>query len=182
MDRFYPRSFNMGISKEVFEATGGFSGMRFGEDIDLSIRIRKAGFRTALFGDAWVYHKRRTKWRQFFRQVFNSGMARINLHHRHPGTLRLVHLLPACFTLGMLACMALSVAGCPLMIAFPLFWAASVWVHAGIATKSIKIGLLAVWASIIQLTGYGSGFLWAWWNRSVLGKSELNAFERTFYH
>ena len=79
MDRFYPRSFNMGIRAEVYRALGGFSRMRFGEDIDFSIRIFKAGYRCRLFPQAWVWHKRRTDFRKFFKQVHNSGTARINL-------------------------------------------------------------------------------------------------------
>jgi len=181
LDRFYPRSFNMGFSREVFQATGGFGGMRFGEDIDLSIRILKVGFRTALFTDAWVYHKRRTKWRQFFRQVFNSGIARINLNYRHPGTLKLVHLLPSAFTIGIVLTLVLALAGYPIILALPALWSAMVGVHAGCLSRSFLVGVLAIWASVIQLTGYGSGLLWTWWNRSVRGRGELTAFESTFY-
>lgn len=101
LDRFYPRSFNMGLRSDLWQRLGGFSPMRFGEDIDLSIRIYESGARCRLFPEAWVWHKRRTDLRKFFRQVFNSGMARINLWKRHPGSLKLVHLLPALFTLGV---------------------------------------------------------------------------------
>ena len=75
MDKFYPRSFNMGIRKSTYEALGGFSPMRFGEDIDFSIRLFKNGNKVCLFPSAWVYHKRRTDWHKFFRQVYNSGIA-----------------------------------------------------------------------------------------------------------
>ena len=103
LDKFYPRSFNMGIKADVYHQLNGFSAMRFGEDIDFSIRIFDGGYSCRLFPGAWVYHKRRTDLRKFFKQVYNSGIARINLTKRHPGTLKLVHLLPACFTLGVLA-------------------------------------------------------------------------------
>ena len=93
LDKFYPRSFNMGIRRDVYLKLGGFSKMRFGEDIDFSYRIVEAGYNPQLFPDAWVWHKRRTDFRKFFRQVYNSGIARINLEKRHPGTLKLVHLL-----------------------------------------------------------------------------------------
>ncbi|MDB8954190.1 glycosyltransferase, partial [Parabacteroides merdae] len=102
MDKFYPRSFNMGIRKSTYEALGGFSPMRFGEDIDFSIRLFKNGNKVCLFPSAWVYHKRRTDWHKFFRQVYNSGIARINLYKKYPDSLKLVHLLPAAFTLGVL--------------------------------------------------------------------------------
>ncbi len=101
IDKFYPRSFNMGYSREVFNATKGFSNMRFGEDIDMSIRILKYGFKTRLIKDAFVYHKRRTNLCQFYKQVFNSGAARISLSQRHPGSLKLVHMGPALFTIGV---------------------------------------------------------------------------------
>ncbi|HJD77142.1 MAG TPA: glycosyltransferase [Bacteroides reticulotermitis] len=101
MDKFYPRSFNMGIRREVYQTLGGFSKMRFGEDIDFSIRIFKGGYSCRLFPGAWVYHKRRTDLRKFFKQVHNSGIARINLYKKYPDSLKMVHLLPGIFTLGV---------------------------------------------------------------------------------
>ncbi len=100
LDKFYPRSFNMGVSRELWQQLGGFRAMRFGEDIDFSYRICKAGARCRLFPEAWVWHKRRTDFGKFFRQVRNSGTARINLHLLHPGSMKLVHTLPAVFTVG----------------------------------------------------------------------------------
>lgn len=102
MDKFYPRSFNMGIRRSSYEALNGFSAMRFGEDIDFSIRLYKGGYKVCLFPSAWVFHKRRTDWRKFFRQVYNSGIARISLYKKYPDSLKIVHLLPAVFTLGTL--------------------------------------------------------------------------------
>lgn len=102
MDKFYPRSFNMGIRRSSYEALNGFSAMRFGEDIDFSIRLYKNGYKVCLFPSAWVFHKRRTDWRKFFRQVYNSGIARISLYKKYPDSLKIVHLLPAVFTLGTL--------------------------------------------------------------------------------
>ena len=101
LDKFYPRSFNMGVRKEVYQALGGFSKMRFGEDIDFSIRIFKGGYACRLFPEAWVWHKRRTDLKKFFKQVHNSGIARINLYKKYPESLKLVHTLPALFTLGV---------------------------------------------------------------------------------
>ena len=100
LDKFYPRSFNMGMKRSCYKALGGFSAdMRFGEDIDLSLRIFEAGYSCRLFPSAWVWHKRRTDLKKFFRQVINSGIARIHLAKRHPGSMKLVHMLPAAFTL-----------------------------------------------------------------------------------
>ena len=101
MDKFYPRSFNMGIRSEVYRRLGGFSRMRFGEDIDFSIRIFQAGCSCRLFPEAWVWHKRRTDLKKFFKQVHNSGIARINLYKKYPDSLKLVHLLPMVFTVGV---------------------------------------------------------------------------------
>lgn len=94
MDKFYPRSFNMGIRSDVYKALGGFSKMRFGEDIDFSIRIFKGGYRCRLFPEAWVWHKRRTDFTKFFRQVHNSGIARIHLFKKYPDSLKIVWRTP----------------------------------------------------------------------------------------
>lgn len=181
MDKFYPRSFNMGYSREVFETTGGFGKMRFGEDIDMSNRIIGHQFSTGLIKEAFVYHKRRTNFRQFFKQVYNSGIARINLHKRHPGTLKLVHTLPALFTFFLFLALIVSVFGSPLFI---LPWAVHmliIGVDAGLQTKSLKIAGLAIVASYVQLIGYGLGFMEAFWKRIVLRKAEFEAFKHNFY-
>ena len=115
LDKFYPRSFNMGIRRDVYQQLGGFAKMRFGEDIDFSYRIVEAGYQPRLFPEAWVWHKRRTDFRKFFRQVYNSGIARINLEKRHPGTMKLVHLLPTVFTVGVIALILISAVGRALM-------------------------------------------------------------------
>ena len=99
MEKFTPRTFNMGFSKEVYKRVGGFKDM-FGEDIDLSLRIQKAGFHTVLIRDAFVYHKRRVSFRSFYRQVSVFGRARVDLYLLHPESLKIVHLLPAAFVLG----------------------------------------------------------------------------------
>lgn len=181
MGKFHPRSFNMGFSKEVFEATGGFSSMRFGEDVDLSIRILKQGFTTQLIREAYVFHKRRSTLRQFFKQVYNSGIARINLHKRHPGTLKVLHAAPALFTLGVLALAALSFTVSP-WFALPIaFHILLLFLSAAMLNRSFPIGLMAVITSYTQLFGYGSGFLQAFWKRIILGRDEYSAFQRNFY-
>lgn len=200
LDKFYPRSFNMGIRAEAYRALKGFSPMRFGEDIDLSTRIFKAGYRCRLFPEAWVWHKRRTDLRKFFKQVHNSGIARIHLTVRHPGTLKLVHLLPAAFTLGVVSMLLLSLCGLSLFLFAPapmnksvgliLCWLALVplvayallvFADASLKERNPLVGLLAVAASYVQLTGYGSGFLRAAWRRYVLHSGEFEAFKRNFY-
>ena len=180
MDKFYPRSFNMGVRREVYQRLGGFSPMRFGEDIDFSIRIFAAGCRCRLFPDAWVYHKRRTDFRKFFKQVHNSGIARINLYKKYPDSLKLVHLLPAAFTVGV-AVLLLASPFCVYSLLPILLYALLVCVDATVRNRSLVIGLYAVVASFIQLIGYGTGFLRAWWQRCVRKRGEFEAFKKNFY-
>ena len=181
MDKFYPRSFNMGYSREVFNATGGFAGMRFGEDIDMSIRILSSGFRTKLIRDAWVYHKRRTSTRQFFKQVFNSGIARINLFKKHPSSLKLIHFFPALFTLGLITLLVLSALWSPWFLAPVALHLLLLLADSSARNRSFRIGLLSLFTSYIQLTGYGLGFLLAVWKRIILGGGEFSAFTKKFY-
>lgn len=180
MDKFYPRSFNMGIKKDVYDALGGFSKMRFGEDIDFSIRIFDAGYRCRLFPEAWVWHKRRTDLKKFFKQVHNSGIARINLYKKYPKSLKLVHLLPACFTLGTLFLLLFSIFYRWSFLLIVLY-ALMVMIDSAIQNKSLKIGIMSIAASFVQLIGYGTGFLRAWWQRCVRGKDEFEAFKKNFY-
>ncbi|MBO4891750.1 MAG: glycosyltransferase [Prevotella sp.] len=210
LDKFYPRSYNMGIRRDVYLALGGFTKMRFGEDIDFSYRIVEAGYRPRLFPEAWVWHKRRTDFRKFFRQVYNSGIARINLMKRHPGTLKLVHLLPTVFTLGVIGCLllfglgaALYIEGewldanglrptdnmhqgigfvfCVLALLPLLLYSLIIFVDSSIRNRSLRVGLLSIPAAFVQLMGYGFGFIESWWKRCILEKDEFQAFERTFY-
>lgn len=174
MEKFTPRTFNMGFSKEVYKRVGGFKDM-FGEDIDLSLRIQKAGFRTALIRDAFVYHKRRVSFRSFYRQVSVFGRARVDLYLLHPESLKIVHLLPAAFVLGSLILILLSFfciwALLPLIVYFlALFFESLVCNH------SLRIAGLSVLTSIIQLGGYGIGFLSAFIKKVVFRQTgDLNA-------
>lgn len=181
--KFYPRSFNMGIRADLYRKLGGFSKMRFGEDIDFSIRIYDSGAQCRLFPEAWVWHKRRTDMVKFFRQVHNSGIARINLMKRHPGSLKLVHLLPAVFTLGVLGLLLLFVTGlCVFAWAPILLYCLLICVDSSISNRSLWVGILSIPAAFVQLIGYGTGFLRAWWLRCVMGRNEeLQAFQKTFY-
>jgi len=199
LDKFYPRSFNMGIRRDVYLKLGGFSKMRFGEDIDFSYRIVEAGYQPRLFPDAWVWHKRRTDFRKFFRQVYNSGIARINLEKRHPGTLKLVHLLPTVFTLGVFALILTGALGRIMMVygnpadfrlwywvvvaalSPILLYCLIILIDATRQSRSLKVGFLSIPAAFTQLMGYGLGFIESWWKRCVLKKDEFQAFEKTFY-
>lgn len=182
LDKFYPRSFNMGVQANLYNHLGGFSKMRFGEDIDLSIRIFESGAKCRLFPEAWVWHKRRTDLKKFFKQVHNSGIARINLMKKHPGSLKLVHLLPSIFTVGTLLLLLLSIIGGAIFLSPLLLFSLIIFTDSAIRNKSAKIGFLSISASFIQLLGYGTGFLRAWWLRCVCGRDEeLQAFKNNFY-
>ena len=190
LDKFFPRSFNMGIRRDVYLELGGFSKMRFGEDVDFSYRIVEAGYQPQLFPEAWVWHKRRTDFRKFFRQVYNSGIARINLEKRHPGTLKLVHLLPTIFTLGVLGMLLLSVLSLlspltshlsPLFLLPLLLYCLLLLTDSTIQNKSLWVGLLSIPAAFTQLMGYGFGFIESWWKRCILKQDEFTAFEKNFY-
>lgn len=180
MDKFYPRSFNMGISREAFVKVNGFSDMRFGEDVDFSMRLIENNFKAGLIKEAFVYHKRRTTFKSFFKQVYNSGIARINLEKRHKGTMKLVHILPALFFLGnvfliILACFF------PVFVGLLLLPAIAFFADALVATKSLRVALLAVPAAYVQLCGYGCGFCECFVRRVVLGKGEFSRFVKNFY-
>jgi len=180
LDKFYPRSFNMGIRRDVYQQLGGFTKMRFGEDIDFSYRIVEAGYMPRLLPDAWVWHKRRTDFRKFFRQVYNSGIARINLEKRHPGTMKLVHLLPTVFTLGVIGLLLLSLFW-PLACVPIILYSLLLFIDSSIQNKSLWVGLLSIPAAFVQLMGYGFGFIESWWKRCVLKQDEFTAFEKNFY-
>ncbi len=181
IDKFYPRSFNMGYSREVFSKTNGFSGMRFGEDIDMSIRILENGFKTMLIKEAFVYHKRRTSIRQFFKQVYNSGIARINLYKRHRSSLKAVHFAPAVFVSGIIVLLLLSCFVSIFFLAPVLIHFLLLLIDSSLKNKSLTIGLLSIITSYIQLSGYGFGFMAAFWKRIILGKGEYSAFVKKFY-
>ena len=180
LDKFYPRSFNMGIRRDVYLKLEGFTKMRFGEDIDFSYRIVEAGYMPRLFPEAWVWHKRRTDFRKFFRQVYNSGIARINLEKRHPRTMKLVHLLPTVFTLGVIGLLLITLIFTYACVPIILY-SAIIFIDSSIKNKSLWVGLLSIPAAFVQLMGYGFGFIESWWKRCVLKQDEFTAFEKNFY-
>lgn len=158
MEKFNPRSFNMGISRKAFERTGGFRSM-IGEDIDFSLRVREAGMETKLFREAYVFHKRRVDLRKFYKQTHTFGKARIVLTKAHPGSLKLVHLLPVAFVLGHLLLIVLALLFTPLWLLFILFYVLLILGDSWHKNSSLRIGLLSVAAAYAQLFGYGTGFL-----------------------
>ena len=178
LDKFYPRSFNLGIKKSVFEALGGFAPMRYGEDIDLSTRIFSNGYSCRLFPEAFVYHKRRVKFSSFFRQVKHSGEARVILKKKYPDTFKLVHLLPAAFVVGNLFLVVMALFHHWLWLAPILLYCLMVFVDSLIKNKDLKVASLSVPAAYVQLFGYGTGFIKASWN-DILRKKMPSQGEKT---
>ena len=171
--QFHPRSFNMGISREVWERTGGFILTRLGEDIEFSIRIQSMGFKIGLIPDAIVFHKRRTDLKQFYKQLHFFGRARINIYKHFPSELKMVHFFPALFTLFLMASLILNAFANPLadfcntLIAIFILL---IFFHSWKVNKSAKVAFLSIAASFVQLTAYGLGFMQDFWKRIILRK------------
>lgn len=160
MEKFVPRTFNMGYSREVYEKVGGFREM-FSEDIDMSTRIRLAGYNPELLRDVKVYHKRRGSLAKFWRQVHVFGMSRITLQLLYPGSMKPVHWAPALFVLGAVALIVGAFFN-PLWLVPLAVYLLTLWGSACASTRSFKVGTLALVASMVQLWGYGTGFLRAY--------------------
>jgi cellulose synthase/poly-beta-1,6-N-acetylglucosamine synthase-like glycosyltransferase len=170
--KFYPRSFNMGFNKKVMVATGGFPDIPLAEDIDLSFRIEKAGLKIALIEKAFVYHKRRTSFKQFFRQVNRFGIGRIDLYKKYPDTLKITHFIPALFIGFTLLSLLLSFYN--YLFILPLFlYSFIIFADASVKNKSIYIGFLSTWSAMVQMFGYGSGFIKAFIKRVILKQGEF---------
>lgn len=228
MDKHYPRSFNMGMKRSVFQDMGGFSAMRFGEDIELGARLHRMGYHTFVFEDAFVYHKRRSTFTQFFKQVFNSGIARINLYKRYPETLKMVHYLPAFFVLAsalfllslvvndlivknipsvkmliemqdfvpilsgfmpdipaiysvLLKCINFVDVLQNIYLVFFIAYILAIFILSSLK-NGILVGLLSVPASLIQIVGYGTGFIKGYWKRCIRKGGEFEAYKDSFYN
>ena len=169
LEKFVPRTFNMGYSRKVYETVGGFREM-FSEDIDMSTRIRNAGFSIGLIADSPVWHKRRIDLKKFLRQVYVFGMSRITLKLLYPGSLKLVHCLPAIFLLGCALLIVLSIVVSPWILLPVGLYFALIFIGALISTKSVVIASKAVPAAAIQLYGYGAGFIKAFVTKILLGR------------
>jgi len=172
--QFHPRSFNMGVSRKVWETVGGFIITRSGEDIEYSIRIHSAGFKIGLIPDAKVYHKRRTDFIQFYKQLHFFGRARINVYKFFPSQLKAVHFFPAVFTLGIFFTLIANILAWPIAelcnFAYALF-ALLIFFHSWWRNKSVKVAFLSIIAAFTQLTAYGFGFMQDFWKRVVLKRS-----------
>jgi GT2 family glycosyltransferase len=177
----------MGLSKKLFQKIGGFGSLRHGQDIEYSHRMIKGGAHILYIDNAIVYHKRRTSIKKFFRQVFNWGVARINLYKIDRSMLEPLHAAPALATVGLSLLILLS-------ILFPSFWYYSRWlfitgfiiltfsaIHAAITYRRLTMLFLVPIIMPIQIIGYGLGFTSAFIIRVLLGGSEFRGFKKRYY-
>lgn len=184
--KFYPRSFNMGISRKVFETIGGMGGLRHGQDMDYSARIYKAGFKVGLIEKAYVYHKRRTSLWKFFKQIFNWGVARINLSRQHPELLKPIHLAPAMLIIAIILSLIIAlIIGLINQLATVIasgiiFIAIIAFVQSYLSYKSIKTSFLSIITLLIQISAYGLGLI-SGVLQSTLGREIAKGFTKNYY-
>jgi glycosyltransferase involved in cell wall biosynthesis len=181
LEKFKPRTFNMGFSRAVYEKVGGFRDM-YGEDIDLSIRINNAGFTTKLYRDAFVFHKRRVNLKRFYKQVNTFGQARINLYKLYPDSLKPVHTLPAVFVVGSVAVLLLAIFVSVGFLAFPAIYILLLFLDSLAKTKSVKIAALSIITSFIQIFGYGLGFIQSFVRKIIFrqGLEDLETLKKVY--
>lgn len=157
--KFQLRSFNLGISKKAFDITKGFSSMKTGEDIDLTFKLWENGFETQLISEAFVYHKRRTSIKQFFKQTFAFGTARPILNKKYPKSKRITFWFPSLFVLGFMLSLMLLFINIPFFIYLFLFYTFLLFLNSLLITRQIEVAFLSIITSFTQFFGYGFGFL-----------------------
>lgn len=181
VDKFQPRSFNMGISKKAFEATGGYGNIHPGEDPDLTIRIWNNGFQTRLIPEAFVYHKRRIDWNKFYIQVNKFGMVRPILNTWHPETKKITYWFPTIFCLGFVVAFILAAAGFTFPIYLFVLYFIVLFTDSVLKNKNIAIAILSLVAVVIQFVGYGYGFLKSTILLNFNKKSPQELFPKLFF-
>ncbi len=181
VEDFQPRSFNMGLSKTAFLASGGFGKIHPGEDPDLSLRLHKLGFKTTLIETVFVYHKRRISWSKFYKQVYKFGMVRPILNQWHPTSKSLVYWFPSLFSLGLIISIVLLLFNITLPLYLYALYFVLAFILALISNKSITVAFQAMLAIVIQFFGYGYGFIKSTFNLVVLGKQPEEAFPQLFF-
>ncbi|MCB7479673.1 glycosyltransferase [Christiangramia sediminis] len=181
VNEFQPRSFNMGISKKAFEASNGFGQIHPGEDPDLSLRLKKAGFKICLIPEAKVFHKRRIDWDKFYTQVKKFGLVRPVLNKWHPGSAKITYWFPTLFILGFLFSVLVALLGGWFFMGCYLIYFLIIGIDAAIKNKSIYIGLLAIRAVCVQFSGYGIGFLISTFKIFLLKRQPEKEFPQLFF-
>ncbi|TRO66999.1 glycosyltransferase [Christiangramia sabulilitoris] len=181
VDEFQPRSFNMGLSRKAFEASGGFGQIHPGEDPDLSLRLKKAGFSICLIPEAKVFHKRRINWSKFYIQVKKFGLVRPILNKWHPDSSRITYWFPTLFIIGLIFSIFMAFIGEFFFLGVYIIYLILIGVDAAIKNKSFYIGILAVRAVLVQFFGYGFGFLNSTLKTGILNKQPEKEFPQLFF-
>lgn len=181
LGKFQPRSFNMGISKEAFEASGGFGKIHPGEDPDLSIRLWKMNFKTALIPNAHVFHKRRIDWEKFYKQVNKFGKARPILNQRYPEYSKITYWFPAVFMVGFYISVLFVIVGINVFFYCYLLYFLTLFIETLVKTKNLKIGFLTIIATFIQFFGYGAGFLYSYFLLNIKKQDPELAMPEMFF-
>ncbi len=181
ISRFEPRSFNMGISKEAFEKTGGFAKIHPGEDPDLSYRIVKAGYKTTFIPNASVYHKRCISWKKFYNQVRKFGLVRPILNYWHPQGAKIIFWLPTVFVFFVISSLLISLLVSKLFIYPLLIYISLIFLSSSIKNKNVSIGFLSVIALFIQFYGYGLSFLKSYFYIIILKRDPEKQFPNLFF-
>ncbi len=181
IDKFQPRSFNMGLSRKAFEASNGFGNIHPGEDPDLSFRLWNLGFDTKLFPKAYVYHKRRIDWDKFSIQVNKFGKARPILNSWYPQYTKLTFFFPSVFIIGLLAGLVLLIFNYDLLLQLYFIYFLLVFLISTYQNKSLKIGYLSAVAVWKQFYGYGTGFLESFFKIILLKQNPQKAFPELFF-
>lgn len=181
VEKFKPRSFNMGISKTAFEQSGGFSNLKVGEDLDLSIRLKNLGFQIDFIPKAFVYHKRRSTWKSFYKQVNNFGMGRPVLSKIYPESFNLMFWFPSLFLIGFMLSLILSLFQVYFGVVFYLIYFFFIFLASSLQYKSVKIGFYSIFATVIQFFAYGLGYLKSTYYIKLLKQSPREAFPDLFY-
>lgn len=181
IDKFQPRSFNMGLSKKAFEASNGFGNIHPGEDPDLSIRLWKLGYKTKLISKAFVYHKRRIDWNKFYTQVNKFGLARPILNSWYPEYTKITFWFPTLFLIGFLSSVLVAIFNFPYFIYVYGFYFILLFFSSLFQNKSIEIALYGLVATIIQFYGYGKGFLLSYLKIHILKQQPEVAFPKLFF-
>jgi len=178
--KFQLRSFNMGLSKEAFEKTKGFSKQHFGEDIDLSFRLDKLGLTKQFILDAYVYHKRRTDWSKFYKQTFNFGAARPILNIQHQKTAKITYWFPSIFIISFLFSLVALTFGYSILYFLFVLYFLLLFMNALLINKNIQVAFYAVQATFIQFLGYGFGFIRSQFRLYILKKTKKETFPKMF--
>ena len=181
INKFQPRSFNMGISKKAFLDSNGFGNIHPGEDPDLSIRLWKLGYETRLFTSAFVYHKRRIDWDKFSIQVSKFGKARPILNNWYPEYSKITYWFPSLFVLGFLVSFVLLFALFDWALKLYFLYFVLIFIVSSIQNRNPIIGILSIVAVWKQFFGYGFGFLKSFFKINILKQKPQVAFPELFF-